>query len=271
MRSTSLGALSQRFLTASCLALSLLGGAQAALFDDNEARRAILDLRQRLEASNGSIKALGEELAKLRQSMSEENAQNAQLRRALLDLQAQIDGLKTDIAKARGQQEQLARDLSELQQRQKDTQIVLEDRFRKFEPIKVSVDGREFMADPAEKRDYEQALEVFRKGDFAAARVALAAFVQRYGQSGYLPSALFWLGNAEYVTKDYKESMQRFRQMLTLAPAHLRAAEAMLAISNVQLELKETKGARKTLEDLIKTYPDSETAQAAKDRLTRLR
>jgi tol-pal system protein YbgF len=97
------------------------------------------------------------------------------------------------------------------------------------------------------------------------------AFVQRYGQSGYLPSALFWLGNAEYATKDYKESMSRFRQMLAAAPAHPRASEAMLAISNVQQELKDTKGARKTLEDLIKTYPDSETAQAAKDRLARLR
>ena len=99
----------------------------------------------------------------------------------------------------------------------------------------------------------------------------LLTFVQRYAQSGYLPSALFWLGNAEYATKDYKESMAHFRQMLAAAPAHARAGEAMLAISNVQQELKDSKGARKTLEDLIKTYPDSETAQAAKDRLARLR
>jgi tol-pal system protein YbgF len=257
MRGTSLGGLAQRLLTAGLLALSLAGTSQAGLLEDDEARRAILDLRQRLEASNNNIKAMGEE--------------NAQLRRALLDLQGQIDGLKSDISKGRGQQEQLARDLSDLQQRHKDTQAGLDERLRKFEPVKVTVDGREFAADAAEKRDYEQALEVFRRGDFAAARSVLAAFVQRYGQSGYLPSALFWLGNAEYATKDYKESMAHFRQMLAAAPAHVRAPEAMLAISNVQQELKDSKGARKTLEELIKTYPDSETAQAAKDRLARLR
>lgn len=257
MRGTSLGGLAQRLMTAGLLALSLAGASQAGLLEDDEARRAILDLRQRLEASNNNVKSLGEE--------------NAQLRRALLDLQGQIDGLKSDISKGRGLQEQLARDLSDLQQRHKDTQAGLDERLRKFEPVKVTVDGREFAADAAEKRDYEQALEVFRRGDFVAARSVLLAFVQRYGQSGYLPSALFWLGNAEYATKDYKESMAHFRQMLAAAPAHVRAPEAMLAISNVQLELKDSKGARKTLEELIKSYPDSETAQAAKDRLARLR
>ncbi len=259
MQSTSGRGLSQCLVMAG-LALSL-GIAQAGLLDDDEARRAILDLRQRLENSNNthtnSIKALSEE--------------NVQLRRSLLDLQNQMDGLRADISKGRGQQEQLARDLSELQQRHKDVLAGLDERFRKIEPIKVTVDGREFSVEVAEKRDYEQALEVFRKGDFAAARLVLLAFVQRYAQSGYLPTALFWLGNAEYATKDYKESMAHFRQLLTLAPAHARAAEAMLAISNVQQELKDAKGARKTLEDLVKTHPDSETAQAAKDRLARLR
>lgn len=257
MRGTRLGLLTQRFVMACLLAMSFLGASQAGLLEDDEARRAILDLRQRLESSNNSIKALGEE--------------NAQLRRALLDLQGQIDGLKTDMSKGHGQQEQLARDLSDLQQRHKDTQAGLDERLRKFEPVKVTVDGREFSADVAEKRDYEQALDIFRRGDFAAARSALLTFVQRHGQSGYLPSVLFWLGNAEYATKDYKESMAHFRQMLAAAPAHVRAPEVMLAISNVQLELKDSKGARKTLEDLIKIYPDAETAQAAKDRLARLR
>jgi TolA-binding protein len=45
----------------------------------------------------------------------------------------------------------------------------------------------------------------------------------------------------------------------------------MLAISNVQLELKDLKGARKTLEHLIKTHPASEAAATARERLSRLR
>ena len=59
--------------------------------------------------------------------------------------------------------------------------------------------------------------------------------------------------------------------MLTVSPTHARAPEALLAISNVQIELKDTKAARKTLEDLIKAYPQSDAAQAARDRLPKLR
>jgi len=234
-----------------------LGTAHAALFEDDEARKAILDLRQRVEQSNTAIRALGDE--------------NAQLRRSLLDLQGQIDGMKAELSQSRGAQEQLARDVSEVQMRQKDMVAGMDERLRRFEPLKVSVDGAEFMAEPAEKRDYDAAMETFRKGDFAVAQTALGQFVQRYRKSGYAPSALFWLGNAQYANKDYKESMANFQQMLKSSPAHPRAPEAMLAISNVQIELKDLKGARKTLDELIKTYPASETAATARDRLARLR
>jgi tol-pal system protein YbgF len=241
-----------------------MGIAQAALFEDNEARKAILDLRQRVEQSNAAIKSLTDE--------------NAQLRRALLDFQGQIDGLKAELSQSRGAQEQatrtqaeLARAVSDFQIRQKDLAVGVEDRLRRFDPVKVTLDGVEFMAEPAEKRDYDAAMETFRKGDFATAQLALASFVQRYRTSGYAASSLFWLGNAQYANKDYKESMANFQQMLKSAPTHPRAPEAMLAVSNVQIELKDLKGARKTMEELVKAYPASETAATARERLLRLR
>ena len=86
-----------------------------------------------------------------------------------------------------------------------------------------------------------------------------------------LYSLLFWLGNAQYANKAYRESMASFQRLLTETPGHPRAAEAMLAISNVQVELKDVRGARKTLEDLIKAHPASETAATARERLSRLR
>lgn len=244
---------------AAALAMLLMGmgTAQAALFEDDEARRAILDLRQRLEATSNALKAQADD--------------NAQLRRVLVELQGQMDSLQAEFNKSRGAQEQLTRDVSDMQLRQRDAQTGLDERLRKFEPATVSLDGREFQVDPVEKRDYEAAMEVFRKGDFAAAQSSLQRFTQRYPQTGYLPSALFWLGNASYAVKDYKASLAQFRQMLTLAPSHARAPEALLAISNVQIELKDTKAARKTLEDLIKAYPQSDAAQAARDRLPKLR
>ena len=51
----------------------------------------------------------------------------------------------------------------------------------------------------------------------------------------------------------------------------MRAAEALLSIANCQVELKDIAGARKTLDELVKTYPQSEAAKAGKERLARLR
>jgi tol-pal system protein YbgF len=193
------------------------------------------------------------------------------LRRSLLDLQNQIETLRSDLAKMQGQNEQLSRDVSELQRQQKDMAQNVDDRLRKFEPLKVTVDGREFSVEQAEKREFEAALGVFRKGDFSAAQVAFVDFLKHYPLSGYSPSAFFWLGNAQYATRDYKEAVQNFRTLLTQAPDHLRAPEAVLSIANCQVELKDIKAARKTLDELVKAYPQSEAAAAAKERLARLK
>jgi tol-pal system protein YbgF len=247
------------------LALGASLGAHAALFGDDEARRAILDLRQKLEATQQSIKT---QIQAQGQAQAEEIAV---LRRALFDLQNQIEALKADQSKMRGANEQLIKELSELQIKQKDVVQAVDSRLSKFEPIKVVLDGLEFQADPAEKKEFDTALAVFRTGDFAAAQSSMLNFLRRYPTSGYAASSLFWIGNAQYATKDYKESVINFRKLLSIAPQHTRAPEAMLAISNCLVELKDIKGARKAMEELVAAHPSTDAAQTAKDRLARLR
>ena len=255
---------SLRALAMAAMLAASLSSAHAAIFEDGEARRAILEMRQRVDGLQLSQQRSAEEVRKL-------GEENAQLRRSLLDLQTQIETLRAEQAKLNGQNEQLLRDVGELQRRQKDIAQGVDERLRQFEPIKVTVDGREFQADPAEKRDFEAALAVFRSGKFPDASAAFAAFVRQYPRSGYVPSARFWLGNAQYATREYKEAIGNFIQMLTEAPTHARAPEAALSIANCQIELKDTRTARKTLEDLLRAYPQSEAAVAAKERLSRLK
>ncbi len=243
------------------LACMLTPGANAALFDDDEARKAILELRQRLDTSQ---QRMTEELRRA-------NEDNVQLRRSLLDLSSQIETLRTELAKMRGQDEQFARELSEVQRRQKDLSQGVDDRLRRFEPSKVSVDGKEFVADPAEKQEFDAALATLRKGEFAPAQAAFTAFLKRYPQSGYTPAALFWLGNAQYALRNYRDAILNFRALVVADPEHVRAPEAVLAIANCQIELKDVKAARKTLEDLVKAYPQSEAASVGKERLTKLK
>jgi len=257
-----------RTLLGFSVACLLAFNAQAGLFDDDEARRAILDLRQKFEASQIDLRQKFEaSQIELRKTSDD----NLQLRRSLLDLSNQIEALRSDLAKLRGQDEQLARDVAEVQRRQKDLSQGVDDRLRKFEPAKVTVDAVEFVAQPAEIREFDAALATLRKGDFATAQTAFLDFYKRYPDSGYQASMLFWLGNAQYALRSYREAIINFKALITLAPEHLRAPEASLSIANCQLELKDTRAARKTLEDLIKVYPQSEAAAVAKDRLTKLK
>jgi tol-pal system protein YbgF len=244
---------------------ALASHASAGLFDDEEARKAILELRQKVETMRRDTdQRITEEAKRQSEDVSA-------LRRSLLDLQNQLEASAAETAKIRGQNEQLARDLMDAQRRQSDASKALEERLRKFEPSKVSFEGAEFVAEPQEKRAFEQAIASFRKGDFDVAQVALLDFLGRYPQSGYASAALFWLGNAQFVGKDYKGAMGSFQKLLNQDSKYARVPEALLAIANCQLELKDSAGARKTLESLISEHPRSEAADAAKDRLARLK
>lgn len=237
----------RRSIRALVLAAGCLTALQAhALFGDDEARKAILELR--------------EQVTQLRQD-------NQSLRRSLLDLQSQIDQTRGDVAGLRGQSEQTQRGVADLQRSQQEWS----ERLKQFEPAPVSLDGLQFSAAPAEQRDYDTAFATFRSGDFSAAQSALIDFVQQYPKSGYLPSALFWLGNAQYATKSYQEAIANFRRQLSLAPQHARAADALLSIANCQIELKDVRAARATLEELSRQYPGTEAETAGKERLARLK
>ncbi|WP_457280991.1 tol-pal system protein YbgF [Polaromonas sp. P5_D5] len=235
--------------------------ANAGLFEDDEARRAILDLRQKVDASQ----------LRMADDVRKNTEDNAQLRRSVLDLSNQIEALRSEVANLRGQNENLTRSVAEMQRTQKDLTTGVDERLRKFEPGKVNVDGKEFVAEPAEKQEFETALATLRKGDFAAAQTSFLGFLKRYPQTGYRTSSLFWLGNAQYALRNYRDAVTNFRSLVTAEPDHMRAPEAMLSLANCQVELKDTKSARKTLEDLVKTYPQAEAASVAKERLAKLK
>jgi tol-pal system protein YbgF len=242
--------------------------ARAGLFDDEEARKAILDLRTRItQLEQGQ----GKQLADLSSSNGKLSEQVATLQRSLLELNSQLETMRADMARLRGNDEQLLRDLSELQRVQKDANQNFDDRLRKMEPQTVTLDGSEFVASPAERRAYDDAIALLRGGDFAAAADALAQFQVRYPKSGYTASVRFWQGNALYGKRDYKGAIDAFREMVAGAPNHPKAPEALLALANSQAEMKDAKGARKTIDQLLKSYPQSEAAAAGKNRLASLR
>ncbi len=256
------------------LAFTAGQGAHAQLFGDDQARQAILDLRQRFDQSVAAQNRLVEE--------------NTQMRRSMLDLQQQIESLRGELARGRGQEEQFTRDIGELKRMQTGQQQALEDRVRRLEtsetaraasesaaaappPPPPTLAGTDAAGSTGDKQEYDAALAVFRAGDFKGAQSGFANFIKRHPRSSLAPSALFWLGNAQYATRDYKEAITNSRSLLTASPNHQRAPEAMLSIANCQIELKDSRAARTTLESLVKTYPQSEAAQAGRERLAKLK
>ena len=284
-----------------------------AIFADDEARKAILDLRERVAAQQQQLTEQRQQMEAQRQQMAEQRQQmeaqrqliesqrqqlvnlrgsldqqvnaagqrlaeeGSRLSRSLLDLLQQIEGLRAELAKLRGTDEQLAREvsrvageISEFQRRQKDIAQGVDERLRRFEPVKVTVDGREFMVEPSEQRAFDAAMAVMRRGDIAGAGKGFADLLSRYPQSGYRGSALFWQGNALYTARDCNGALTAFRGLIQAAPEHSRAPEATLLIAACQVELKDVPAPRETLRRLLADYPQSEAAPTARERLSRL-
>ncbi|MBB5369370.1 MULTISPECIES: tol-pal system protein YbgF [unclassified Janthinobacterium] len=225
--------------------------ANAALFDDDEARKAILELRAKVDA-----------LAQDVNSRIDTKADKT----STLSLINQHDQTMQEIARLRGQIEVLGNDLANTQKRQKDFYTDLDARLRKLEPRQVTIDGQEAAVGVSEQGAYDAALGLFKSGDYKGAATSLDAFVKRYPESAYAANAQYWLGNAYYAQRDCKSAITAQQAVVKNYPDSPKAADAMLNIASCYTELKDKPNATKTLNALISRYPDSNAAQTAKER-----
>jgi tol-pal system protein YbgF len=250
--------LSKSAIAAACMAAFSFASfpAHAGLFDDEEARKAILDLRAKMET--------------LQQDVNGKLSDKAD-KSGMLDLVNQNEQLQQEIAKLRGQIEVLANDLAETQKRQKDFYIDLDTRLRNLEPKKVTVDGQEAEVDPNEQKTFENAMTIFKGGDYKGAGAAFNDFLRRFPQSPFAANAQYALGNSFYVQGDYRDALTAQQAVVKNFPNSPRAPEALLNIASCYVELKDKAGAKRALDMLIDKYPDSPSAQTAKERLHSLK
>ena len=219
--------------------------AHAAIFGDDEARRAILEVRTKVD------------------SLQQSKADNT----AVLELSNQNDQLRQEIARLNGQIEVLSNEVATIQQRQKDFYVDLDNRLRKVEPQIVAVDGKDATVELSEQRTYDNALALFKAGDYKKSGADFADFLQRYPQSAYAPSAQYWIGNAYYAQRDYKNAIVAQQALLKKYPGNPKGADALLNIASSYTEMKDRSAAKKTLESLVAQYPNAPAAQTAKERL----
>ncbi|WP_112173277.1 tol-pal system protein YbgF [Paraburkholderia unamae] len=224
--------------------------AHAGLFDDDQARQAILDLRAKTDSLATQLSAA---------------------QRTILDQSNHIDQLNQQVATLRGQDEDMANQLATLQKQQKDYYTDLDTRLKKFEPQQETVDGVQGTVQPGEMETFNAASQQFRNGDFKNAATSFRSFISKFPQSPYQPTAQYWLGNALYALKDYKGSTATWQNLVSKYPQHPRAPEALLAIANNQIEQGQKAAAKRTLEQIVSQYGSSDVAQTAQSKLSQLK
>lgn len=242
------------------------GQAHAGLFDDEEARMRINEMRNEF---NGRVSKL------------EAGA------RAQLELADQIELLKTEIARLRGENEVLSNDLANAIKRQKDFYVDLDNRLRKLEPHAdaaaaapqpataapaaapaAAVAPPVTAADPAaESRDYEAALTQLRGGKYKEAATGFIGFIRRHPGSSFQPSAHFWAASSLYQLKDNAAAAEYYAKVANQWPDDNRAPDALLGLASAQQAQGDAKAATRSLERLVAKYPSSSAAQIARQRL----
>lgn len=243
-----------------CLALALPAPSWAGVFDDEEARRQIKDLRAELTQTVEALRQRVDALAKNQ-----------------LDFANQIETMRTDVARLTGQIEVLTNSLESAHKRQQDFYVDLDNRLRKLEAAGTAAAAptdaatQQKPADPqAEMRDYEAALSLFRGGKYKDAQTAFEGFITVYPKAALLPNATYWLGSSLYQQKQFDKAAEVYGKVPATWPNDPKAPDALLARANAQVEAKDVKGAIQTLELLNQKYPSSPAAENGRSRLKTL-
>ena len=283
-----------RFAAAAAFALVASLPARAGLFDDDEARHRIDQLREELAQQGKDNEA---RIQKLEDQVSHIG---------VVELVQQIDQLNEQIARLRGQIEVLANENQQLQKRQRDFYLDLDSRLKRLEggqggagaggsagatggaggaagaslgPGSASTASPATGEAPGQSRDdqaremkaYDAASNLFRRNDFASAVDAFRAFLKDYPASALAPNASYWIGISYANLKDYTQALAAQQELLSKYPQSAKAPDALLAVAAIQVEQGQAGPARNTLEDLIARYPASDAAGKARTRLASLR
>ena len=294
-----------RFLIAACFAglLPLQAYAEAPVVDDSE-NFALLDEQQaayeqpvaRSRARAVETSGYDEESA-LAHDNTEVSSHSSGNNAVLLD---KIQGLQQEVQELRGQLEVQAHDLKLLQQQQLSFYKDLDARVRN-EPLKTAkndplpTDLSVGAKDPAqhmvtaqpqpvgavinhtargnpadEQISYLAAYELVKNKKFDQALNAMQAFVTTYPQGGYTANAQYWLGELYMVKKNYTGAIERFEVVLQQFPSSSKSAASMLKIGYALAASGKREDAIMRLQQVVKNYPDTNTAQLAKAKLESL-
>ncbi len=261
------------FVGLSIFALS----SHAALFDDKEARRKILDLEAKQQVNHDASMAAIADLKK-RVAAIEAIVQGG----GLADMQNQIEALKREVANLKGDLEVAQHHLDTTQQRQKDLYTDTDTRLRRIEsaapivstaPTATETGTSDTTPVVVEEKDIKAFADADGLSKSAKHKEAFAAFdgfLKEYPNSRLVPEALYGMGYSQFALKNYKSSIATQQKVIDLHPASPKVPEAMYNQANSQIQLGQVANAKKTLRTLVEKHPNAEITPSAQKRLKAL-
>lgn len=213
----------------------------------------------------------------------------------LMNLIARVDQLRSEIQRLNGENETLHHELEQMQKRQREMYIDLDERLMQTETAAAEItspaaagssDETLLVTDASEaspaatgsapaavengEAAYQAALQSLRSGQYEEAITALAAFPEQYPDSSYLPNAYYWQGEAKYVLRQFADSAALFQIVIEQFPSSSKVSDALLKRGFSEDEMGDKQRATATLNQVIEQYPDSSAARLAKVRLDRI-
>jgi len=267
-------------------------------------------VQRQVAASNNDLKAVDSQLARLEQKVSQlEGVRHnqavvaAQLDQIQLDIGRLGGQVEEAVVKSNRQEERL----SQLQQAQMtsilELQKSVDDLNRRVNQLASSLGYRDLasppgsgegapsekkvpetgqatggpVVTPAESQKalgpqalYDQAMQLFRSGDFPGARTGFTRFLGLYPKTDLASNAQFWLGECYFTEKKYDEAIVAYDKVVKEYPKSEKVSSALLKMGMAFLEKGDKKTGVILLKKVIREYPQSNQAQIAQRKLAQV-
>lgn len=122
-----------------------------------------------------------------------------------------------------------------------------------------------------EKAAYVAAFEFLKTGQYSQAIKAYQAFLDKYPNGRYADNAQYWMGEANYVSREFEQALVQFQKVVGNFPASPKVSDARLKIGFALYEMERWDDARAALEKVIEDYPNSSVARLARQRIVRMK
>jgi len=206
----------------------------------------------------------------------------------LIDLMTRIDSLQNEVRQMLGQVEEQTYDMDQLKKRQRDLYLDIDRRLRDLEAARASLSAAPTipatgtMSEAAthsatgidaqeERAAYERAFNLLKEGRYDLAVAAFKAFVQTYPQGRFEGNAQYWLGEANYVQRNFAVALNEFDKVVKNHPNSSKRADALLKMGYTFQELGQNDDARMSLNTVVTNYPKTTAARLAQKRLQDLK